>query len=510
MNEQEIKRLNRVEKEIKKEAEEMGLSTREILFQIVSSRKMIEAMAYHFPTNYSHWSFGRDYDRIRTIYEHKGVGIPYEVVWNFNPPKAFLVETNSVALNILVIAHVYGHVDFNIENKLLRHAGDSIDLAREARSAEKRFKAYERKYGFEKVEKTIEAAKSLIDQQDPDLLSEKKSDNEIRKNLIKMKTDRIIDLQRQEFHKDNSTEIKKLKKEIQELKSKNPPKPRYDVLQFILENSSKIKGWQEDILSVIANQWHFLAHQRRTKVVNEGWATFVHSHIMRRLAKRGVITPNEHQEFSKHNAGITRAGRVKINPYHLGLSLYEDIVYRWSRGMHGRGFLEDHNPYKFSEWDGNVDQEKGLKKALQVRKNYTDRMAVEHFFNADFIRDNQLYIWGTREDPRTGEIKYVITEDDPEVIRRILLRSYSLYGTPIIKVTDSNYSGNGELYLKHEFSGFEINLEHEAGALENIYYLWGRPVHLETVEFIRKKDKVVGSRRVLHSFDGTEHKIKKD
>jgi stage V sporulation protein R len=151
-----------------------------------------------------------------------------------------------------------------------------------------------------------------------------------------------------------------------------------------------------------------------------------------------------------------------------------------------------------------------MEKALQVRKNYTDRMAVDHFFDADFIRDNELYIWETEEDPRTGEIKYVIAEDDPKVIRKILLRSYSLYGTPIIKVTNSNYSGNGELYLKHEFTGFEINLEHEAGALENIYYLWGRPVHLETVEFIRKNGKVVGSRRVLHSFDGTEHKIKKD
>ena len=509
MNKEQIKRLNDMEQEIRRIAEEMGLTTTEVDFEIVSSRKMIESMAYKFTTNFSHWSHGRDYDKLKTLYEHQGGGIPYETVWNSNPPKAFLVETNPVILNILVIAHVYGHVDFNLENKYMRSAADYMDLAREARNAEKRFRSYERKYGRDTYEQTIDSAFSVCWHLPPDLLSEEEDDETLRERLIELHTERIKSLQKREFHEDKS-EIEELRHKIRHLKRKTPPVPRYDILRYILENSPKpLEEWQKDILSTIREQSMFFEFQKRCKLLNEGWATYVHQHIMRKLYEEGLITPDEHKEYSSFHSKVTRESPKTLNWYSVGLKLYEDLVYRWNRGMHGTGFRESKDPDKWTNFDSK--ENRGIEKIFEVRKNYTDRMAIEEFFDEAFMRDAGIYLWGEEVDPLTGEIKQVIAEDDPENIKRVLKSYFSLYGTPVITVENGNYNDNRELYLRHEFTGQELNPKFESGALENLHFLWGRPVHLETMVLERDETgKPVDKKKVLHTYDGKSHRIVTD
>ncbi|NBC26198.1 MAG: hypothetical protein GVY08_05020 [Bacteroidetes bacterium] len=509
MKDKQLDRLNKIEPEIKRIAEEMGLTVTDVDFEVVSSRKMIESMAYRFTTNFSHWSFGRDYDKQKTIYEHHGAGIPYETVWNSIPPKAYLVETNPVILNILVMAHVYGHVDFNLENRYMRNASDYMDLAREARNAEKRFKTYERTYGLEAYEQTIDSAFSVCWHLPPDLLSEQEDEETLRKRIIEMKTERIKGIQKREFHQDKS-EIEELKKEVEELKQKTPPIPRYDILRYLLEKSPKpLADWQKDVVSTIREQTRFFEHQKRCKLLNEGWATYTHMHIMRRLYEEGLITPEEHIEYSKFHSKVTQPSTKTLNWYNVGLKLYQDLVYRWDRGMHGREFRESKDPDKWVTVDKN--ESRGIEKIFEVRKNYSDRMAVEEFFDEAFIQDAEIYLWSEQMEPRTGEIKQIITEEDAKNIRRVLKNYFSLYGTPVITVEDGNYNHNRELYLEHEFTGQELNPTFESGALENLYYLWGKPVHLETVEIERDdNDKPKGVRKLVHSYDGESHTIEKD
>lgn len=121
MNHAEIERLIQLEKRICEIAKEFGLLTKEISFEVIPASRMLEGMAYMFPVNFAHWSFGRDYEKYKTIYEHSGAGIPYELVWNFKEPRAFLVETNPFVLNVLVVAHVYGHVDFFLGSRYLHY-----------------------------------------------------------------------------------------------------------------------------------------------------------------------------------------------------------------------------------------------------------------------------------------------------------------------------------------------------------------------------------------------------
>ena len=81
---------------------------------------MNEIAAYGgFPSRYPHWRFGMEYEQLAKSYEY-GLSKIYEMVINNNPSYAYLLEGNSLVDQKLVMAHVYGHVDFFKNNFCFR------------------------------------------------------------------------------------------------------------------------------------------------------------------------------------------------------------------------------------------------------------------------------------------------------------------------------------------------------------------------------------------------------
>ena len=393
MKKQEIERLLELEKRIKEIAEESGLLTTEITFEVTTAQRVLEGMAYEFPVNFSHWTFGRDYEKYRTIYEHTGAGIPYEQVWNFDKPKAFLVETNPFALNVLVIAHVYGHVDFFLANRYLRQGRSFSNVAEEARNASKRFKEYEARYGQKEVEKIIDAGMSIQWHQNPDPFFEEQDEETVRERLIyleRAKLERFEDLKSKFKKPETEQEISLIEKRLERLLAKTPPEPTYDILNYITKKSPKpLKPWMIDVLTVLRNQARSLAPNKKTKGLNEGWATYWHVRIMRRLFEEGLITPEEHGIFNDFHSGVTQENKAGFNWYRIYLALFENIKERWDKGQFGRDYEEERNAFKHSRWDTATGL--GNQKIFEVRSFYSDRMAVEEFFTDEFIREQQLY-----------------------------------------------------------------------------------------------------------------------
>ena len=138
-------------------------------------------------------------------------------------------------------------------------------------------------------------------------------------------------------------------------------------------------------------------------------------------------------------------------------------------------------------------------------------LVIENFFTGEFIHQEKLYIWEEIHVPDSREVVDVIVEDDPEAIRQILKNRHTLYGVPLITVEDGNYDRNGKLYLKHHYSGFELDPRFESGAIEHIYYLWDRDIHLETIEVEEDESEYgfVPTHPILHFYDGKKHVIKK-
>jgi stage V sporulation protein R len=86
-------------------------------------------------------------------------GIPYEVVLNSNPSRAFLMRTNPYPIQVLVMAHVYGHNDFMKNNVHFRRT--RRDMLTSASEAAARLRKYEESYGVGEVERLIDAAHSI-------------------------------------------------------------------------------------------------------------------------------------------------------------------------------------------------------------------------------------------------------------------------------------------------------------------------------------------------------------
>ncbi len=491
MKKQEVERLIEIEKRIKEIAEESGLLTTEITFEITTAQRVLEGMAYEFPVNFSHWTFGRDYEKYRTIYEHTGAGIPYEQVWNFDKPKAFLVETNPLALNIMVIAHVYGHVDFFLANRYLKHGRSFSNVAEEARNASRRFKEYEARYGQNEVEKIIDAGMSIQWHQNPDPFFEEQDEEVVRERLMafeRAQLERFEDVKSKFKKQETKEEVEQIEKRLEKLSAKTPPEPTHDLLNYIIKKSPKpLKPWMVDVLTVIRNQARSLAPNRKTKGLDEGWATYWHVRIMRRLFNEKLLTEGEfstslkaeeHGVFNKFNASVTQESKAGFNWYRIYLALFENIKERWDKGQFGREYEEERNAFKHSRWDTAVGL--GNQKIFQVRSFYSDRMAVEEFFTDEFIREQQLYIWmGLPGD--NGEVVYVIAEDDPEVIREILKNQFTYYGVPLVKVENGNYNSQNQLLLKHVWNGYELDKKYLNATLDKVYYLWGKKVFLGTI-----------------------------
>src|SRR5262249_1587090 len=115
------------------------------------------------------------YHRMRMMYDF-GLSKIYEVVINSNPSYAFLLDTNSILQNKLVIAHVLGHVDFFKHN--VYFSKTNRRMIDEATIHANRMPEYEFTYGRKVVEDFLDAVLSIEEHIDPNFFIKKESARE--------------------------------------------------------------------------------------------------------------------------------------------------------------------------------------------------------------------------------------------------------------------------------------------------------------------------------------------
>jgi stage V sporulation protein R len=482
----ELKRLYELDEAIQEIAREFGLDFFPQEFDVIPVQKMLEIMAYHFPVNFSHWSFGRDYERERTLYEH-GEGIPYEVVLNSNPCRAFLVNTNPFPVQVMVMAHVYAHNDFMKNN--LHFQPTRRDILPSASEGAARFQRYEKRFGLQEVERLLDAGLSIELNINPDFFIREESEEEQKERLSACPAgaevpglfDDLIPRKKPQPPTDDY------------YNRKTPLEPERDILLYVIHHSPKpLREWEKDILSVLRGQSRYFMPLRRTKIMNEGWATYWHRKIMERLFQKGYLDEREHGFYNLYNARVLATHPRIINPYLVGWKFFEDIEDRWNKGRFGKEWEECEDPARREAWD--LKMEKGREKIFEVRQSYTDRFLVEQFLTEDLVHDLNLYLY--KGQPEQEEIRYVVTHRDWRQIKNLLVSQLSTFGIPLILVEDGDFKGRRELYLKHAFDGIELDPEYRERTMAHIHYLWDRPIYLETV---------VQNEKVVFHFNGTKH-----
>jgi stage V sporulation protein R len=473
MSREELARLAAAEDRIRAVAAEMGLTCLAQEFDVVSESKMLEIMAYHLPVNFSHWSFGRDFEIERTRLEH-GFAVPYEVVFNSDPVRAYLMESNPYPIQVLVMAHVYAHNDFMKNNRHFRSS--RRDMIAAASEAAARFRQYEQDYGSEQVERIIDAGLALQWNIDPEEPVHRESEEGARKRLYGRPQEapaegRFGDLLPQP--EALSSEEKR------ELRLKTPPEPTLDLLGYIVEHSPRpLADWQKDVLGVIKAQSLYFLPYRRTKIMNEGWATYWHEQIMQRLFHEGFLSAEEHGFYNLYNARVKAHSPRQLNPYLLGFTLFRDLKRRWDQGRFGPEFEEVREERRRQDWDLNIGR--GLEKLFEVRRTYMDWFFLEEFLDQELIEELGLYVYLERD--QGTHYESVVAETDWQAVKRLLVRSLVNSGVPRVQVVDGNYRGMLQLYLRHVHEGLPLDEEYAVHTLQYIHRLWKRPVMLESME----------------------------
>jgi stage V sporulation protein R len=449
------------------EAHKFGLDPFPTHFELVPASIMYEFASYSLPGRFSHWTHGKSYYRQKMQYD-LGLSKIYEMVVNTNPSYAFLMDMNDLLQNTFVAAHVFGHTDFFKNNAYFSNTSrrmiDKVSIHAE------RIAKYEFDHGKEEVERFLDAALSIQEHVDYNLLL--RDDEGPKEEKSKPLTNEYDDLWGME---------KKAQRAEEERERSNthtpkfPEKPEKDLLLFLTRHAPHLLPWQRDILEIVRLEMLYFVPQMQTKVMNEGWASLWHSRIMRELADRGTITNSEALEFAQLHSGVLSPSRTTLNPYYIGFKMFEDIERRWDSPS--------------TEERERLGRKPGMghQKIFEVRELDNDVSFLRNYLTEDLIKDLDLYLYKKEGD------EWVIAEKNWQKVRDGIVHSMTNFGSPYLVVENGDYRGNRELYIKHLFEGQELDLSYAEKTLQYVYTMWGRPVHIETV---------FESKRILLTYDG--------
>ena len=475
MHDREIKDLEKAVEQIWEVAQRFGLDPYPTNFEIVPAAVMYEVGSYALPGRYSHWTFGKAYHRMKTMYDF-GLSKIYEVVINTNPAYGFLLETNSPIQNKMVIAHVLGHVDFFKNNvyfsKTNRRMVESVS------THANRIMEYEFKYGRKTVERFLDAVLAVEEHIDPYFFIRKdiSPEEERRRAAQKPRDGRYDDLWLLDADAQKQRAARRKEDSESPLKENRTERlPEKDLLIYVMRHSPTLSGWQRDLIAMVHEEMEYFVPQMQTKIMNEGWASIWHARIMRELD----LDDNDHIEFANLHSGVVSPQKGQLNPYYLGYKIYEDIERRWNEPS-----IEERERFHRS---GN----EGREKIFEVRELENDVSFLRNYLTEELCEELDLFVFEL-----VDEEEWTITEKRWERVRDQLVSNMTNFGFPYLEVTDGDYNRNHELYLKHRYEGTELELRYARKALEHVFTLWGRPVHLETI--------IDDETTVLH-FNGDEH-----
>jgi stage V sporulation protein R len=499
----------RVEQEkIEKLAADEGLDFFPTVFEILTYDQMNEIAAYGgFPNRFPHWRFGMEYERLAKSYEY-GLSKIYEMVINNNPSYAYLLEGNSLVDQKLVMAHVYGHVDFFKNNYCFR--ATDLDTggrtAEPARKPEKydpnrrwidkmanhgaRLRRHVARQGINKVEEFIDyclSIENLIDPHSPFSGQPKpRRDDDDEEKATEVPRLRAKDYMEHFINPEDYLEQQRQKLEAQKEKSKKfPERPARDVLKFLLD-FAPLERWERDVLEVVREEAYYFVPQMQTKIMNEGWASYWHS----RLMTSKICDASEILDYADRNASVLATGKGQLNPYKLGVELFRNIEERWDRGQFGKEWEDCDDLAAKKNW--NLRLGLGKKKVFEVRALYNDVTFIDEFLTPDFCRDQKLFSfsWSNRNE------RFEIESREFRAIKEKLLFQLTNAGNPFIYVEEGNFENRGELLLRHDHQGLDLRTDYAREVMRSLVRIWKRPVNVTTV---------LEGKPVMLRFDGKEH-----
>ena len=375
------------------------------------------------------------------------------MVINSSPSLAYLMRDNTMCLQILTIAHVYGHNDFFRNNFTFNSTRPEDTIPRFKVHAD-RVRGYmeDPSIGIEKIESFMDAVHALSIQCRRNLAIKKITREEEEQTLLDMAEPRVDEFgrlhKRQVYVKPDLTKV--------------PLSPEENILLFIRDHNPYLSEWEKDMLTIAHEESIYFLPQIETKIMNEGWASFWHREILNSLH-----LPQElHLEFLVRHNQVVRPFPRGLNPYYLGLRLWDDIKRRH----------DDPTPEEIEKYG--KPTKTGMQAIFEVREVDRDASFLRRFLTEELMRDMDMFQY----EPRGEEmvVSKVSDQDGWREVKETLIKNVGLGTVPVIKIEDADHGHNRILYMRHHHDGRDLQLEYAERTLAYIQRLWGHEVMVET------------------------------
>jgi len=403
-------------------AQKYGLDWYPISYEICDYYEMIGHMSYHgMPSHYNHWSYGKSFERTHFFYNSGMEGLPYELIINSDPSIAYLMMQNPFYLQILIMAHCVGHSDFFFKNNRCFKKTNSKHVVSKMRNAKKRIQKYieDPNIGLENVENFLDNLHTIRFQTQRYELS-RKSKEEIRL---------------EEIEKLNKSKESGLSPDYSKL-DHILLRPDHDLLSFFLDYHPSLTTWQTDLIEIVRDESYYFIPQIKTKILNEGWASFWHYKILHELG----LKDNYHLPFLKMHNAVVRPHLGGINPYHIGFYIFQKI-----------------------------EEKYGLDRCFEVREIHDDIAAIRLFLEEEDIRELNIF---NHQKQKNGDviISEVADHDEWNVVRNELIKNVGINTIPHIYV--DRIETDNTIILKHEHDGRDLELQYANRVMKNIQNIW--------------------------------------
>ncbi|SEM09586.1 SpoVR family protein [Halomonas caseinilytica] len=481
--------LTEFEEEIARLADEYRLDTYPNQIEIITTEQMMDAYAsVGMPVGYHHWSFGKQFLAVEQAYRRGQMGLAYELVINSDPCIAYLMEENTLMMQVLVMAHAcYGHNSFFKGNYLFRTWTDAGSIVDYLLFARRYIAECEERYGVTAVEQLLDACHALqnhgVDRyKRPSPISAEEEERRQKEREAYLQA-QVNTLWRTIPERASAGEgVGERDDEEDPLGlhagGRYPPEPQENLLYFIEKNAPLLAPWQREVVRIVRKLAQYFYPQRQTQVMNEGWATFWHYTLMNRMFDDGVVDEGLMLEFLQSHTAVVQQPPFDspafngINPYALGFAMFSDI-----RRICESPTEEDR------EWFPDTAGSDWRETLHFAMRNFKDESFIQQFLSPKVIRDLKLFKVVDDDQDEMLEVTAIHDERGYRRIREALASQYALsVREPNIQVYSADIRGDRSLTLRHVQDNRRPLARSVYPVMRHLHQLWGFPVKLESIE----------------------------
>src|SRR5262249_34750949 len=201
----------------------------------------------------------------------------FEVMFPGDPCRAYLVDINSLAENLLVVAHVLGHADFSYRNALFRRSMDMIGgrILEQAAARAHRIEAALLEHGQQQVEAVLDAALALEAHIDVNRPLYRVSGAAGANSTPPSSDQDPFQARWRDLPRETRTA------HVEDRSERAAPPPEYDLLWFIAQYGPDLEGWERDIFLAVREESFYFYPVFACQIMNEGWASYWHARLLR-------------------------------------------------------------------------------------------------------------------------------------------------------------------------------------------------------------------------------------